>query len=83
MIFLFWFSTRSLFKILMVQEVFQYFHIKIKVKNKKKIMDNFYQLSRFSCEERGNCFGQVALYIDCQNFSTIAIFLLREPSGSL
>ena len=36
MIFLFWFLTRSLIKMLIVQETFQYFHIKIKVKKKKK-----------------------------------------------
>ena len=63
MIFLFWFLTRSLIKMLIVQETFQYFHIKIKVKKKKKkIWYNFYQLSRFSCEERNNCFDPLALY---------------------
>ena len=36
MVFLFWFLTKSLIKILIVQEIFQYFYIKIKVKNKKK-----------------------------------------------
>ena len=82
MVFLFWFLTKSLIKILIVQEIFQYFHIKIKVKNKKKIWYNFYQLSRFSCQERSNCFSQLALYIDSQNFPPIAIFLLRKPSGS-